>query len=83
VESAVLDEDASRVLSGHKVALCAADTEEGGAAAEVIPTADWGYLRLRRADNGEEQLRNWADRIRAQPWQDQKSTARRRLARAA
>ncbi len=34
-----------------------------------MPTADWGYLRLRRCDYTEAELRPWSDRIRAQPWQ--------------
>jgi uncharacterized protein YecE (DUF72 family) len=64
------DEEVMAALRGRKAALCTADTEEGGPTADVSPTADWGYLRLRRADYGEDQLRGWADRIRAQPWQD-------------
>jgi uncharacterized protein YecE (DUF72 family) len=64
------DDEVVSALRERKAVLCTADTEEGGPTAEVRPTADWGYLRLRRADYGEEQLRGWADRIRAQPWQD-------------
>ena len=64
------DDEVRAALRERKAALCAADTEEGGAAAEVVPTADWGYLRLRRADYGAEQLRSWTDRIRAQPWRE-------------
>jgi uncharacterized protein YecE (DUF72 family) len=33
-----------------------------------VPTADWGYLRLRRCDYTSAELQPWADRIRAQPW---------------
>ena len=64
------DEEVTAALRERKAALCTADTEEGGPPAEVSPTADWGYLRLRRADYDEEQLKSWAGRIRAQPWQD-------------
>jgi uncharacterized protein YecE (DUF72 family) len=35
----------------------------------LVPTAGWGYLRLRRADYDEAALLAWADRIRAQPWE--------------
>jgi uncharacterized protein YecE (DUF72 family) len=49
-------------------ALCLADTDEGPAATALVPTADWGYLRLRRADYDDEALRAWAERIQAQPW---------------
>ena len=34
-----------------------------------MPTADWGYLRLRRCDYDDAGLAEWAGRIRAQPWQ--------------
>ena len=64
------DEEVTAALRERKAVLCMADTEEGGPTSEVSPTADWGYLRLRRADYGEDQLRGWADRIRAQPWQE-------------
>jgi len=64
------DDEVVTALRERKAVLCTADTEEGGPPGEVTPTADWGYLRLRRPDYGEEQLRAWADRIRAQPWQD-------------
>ena len=33
-----------------------------------MPTADWGYLRLRRCDYDDAGLAAWAERIRAQPW---------------
>ena len=46
-----------------------ADTEESGAqGAPIVPTADWGYLRLRRMDYDAEALAPWAGRIRSQPW---------------
>ena len=36
----------------------------------VVPTASWGYLRLRKTEYGEDDLRDWAARVRAQPWQE-------------
>ncbi len=33
-------------------------------------TAGWGYLRLRRPDYGEAELQAWADRVRAQAWDE-------------
>ena len=62
------DEDVFSALREAGAALCAADTDE--AEATVLPTAEWGYLRLRRADYGDEALRAWAERIRSQPWQE-------------
>jgi uncharacterized protein YecE (DUF72 family) len=35
-----------------------------------VPTADWGYLRLRREDYDAAGLAAWAARIRAQPWRE-------------
>jgi uncharacterized protein YecE (DUF72 family) len=58
-------------LREHDVALVAVDEDESeGSGSPLVPTAAWGYLRLRRADYGEEALKVWLDRIRAQPWQD-------------
>jgi uncharacterized protein YecE (DUF72 family) len=64
------DDEVKAALRARNAALCTADTEEGGAAGETLATADWGYLRLRRVEYADDQLRAWADRIRAQPWQD-------------
>jgi uncharacterized protein YecE (DUF72 family) len=64
------DEEVYEALGGRNAALVCADTEESGeAGAPVVPTADWGYLRLRRCDYDDTRLAAWADRIRAQPWQ--------------
>lgn len=47
-----------------------ADTDEAeDRPAPLVATASWGYLRLRRADYGENDLAAWADRIRSQPWE--------------
>jgi uncharacterized protein YecE (DUF72 family) len=35
-----------------------------------VATADWGYLRLRRADYGDAELAAWAERLRGQPWSE-------------
>jgi uncharacterized protein YecE (DUF72 family) len=64
------DEEVYEALRGHGAALVCADTEESGeAGAPIVPTADWGYLRLRRCDYDDAGLAGWAERIRAQPWQ--------------
>ena len=64
------DEDVTDILRAAGAALCLADTDDGPAAPPLVATADWGYLRLRRADYDDEALRAWAGRIRAQPWTD-------------
>ena len=58
-------------LREHDIALVAVDEDESeGAGAPLVPTATWGYLRLRRTDYGEDALKVWLERIRGQPWQD-------------
>ncbi|MGH7512199.1 MAG: DUF72 domain-containing protein [Gemmatimonadales bacterium] len=58
-------------LREHDVALVAVDEDESeGAGAPLVPTAPWGYLRLRRTDYGEDALKVWLERIRGQPWQE-------------
>ena len=36
---------------------------------EIISTASWGYLRLRRVDYTEAELSQWMKRILSQKWQ--------------
>jgi len=55
-------------LRSHDVALVAVDEDDGGA--PLVPTASWGYLRLRRTTYQRDELAAWADRIRGQPWQE-------------
>jgi uncharacterized protein YecE (DUF72 family) len=47
--------------------LCIADTDEDPGN-EIIPTASWGYLRLRRSDYTDADLSQWLERILAQEW---------------
>ena len=61
-------EEVHETLRAHNAALVCADTEESAAGgAPIVPTADWGYLRLRRMDYDAAALEPWAARIRAQP----------------
>ena len=62
------DEPVFSVLRARRVALCIAEDEN--LATPLEPTTDWGYLRLRRQDYGEEDLLRWAERIRMQPWRE-------------
>jgi len=48
--------------------LCTPDSDEN-AASEIISTASWGYLRLRRVDYAENELSRWMKRILSQKWQ--------------
>ena len=59
-----LADDVYEVLRRHGAALCVADSEEFATPLEA--TAGWGYLRLRRQDYDDAALRGWAERLRAQ-----------------
>jgi len=56
------------LLRARGCSLCIADTDEKPAG-EIISTADWGYLRLRRSDYTEADLSKWLERILAQQWE--------------
>ena len=62
------DEDVHQALREHDVALVGVDEEEGPL--PLVATASWGYLRLRRADYGDDELRTWVSRVREQPWSE-------------
>ena len=47
---------------------CNEDTDENPAK-EIISTATWGYLRLRRSDYTDAGLSQWVERILAQKWE--------------
>jgi uncharacterized protein YecE (DUF72 family) len=62
------DDETYAALRDHQVALCAADAE--GEDAPVVPTAGWGYLRLRREQYEPADIDRWAQRVLAQPWEE-------------
>ncbi len=62
------EDDVFEALRARGAALCVAEDEE--LAAPLVATAGWGYLRLRRADYGETEVRAWADRVQAQAWEE-------------
>jgi uncharacterized protein YecE (DUF72 family) len=57
------DEETYAVLRAHQHALCVADTDED--TTPLVPTAPFGYVRLRRIDYAPDALVAWADRLRA------------------
>ncbi len=63
------DDEVHAILADRGAALCVADGVEGGAP-ELVSTADFGYLRLRRPDYGAADLDAWAEKVRAQPWRE-------------
>jgi len=63
------EKDIYDLLRSHGCALCIADADRENEP-PVVATADWGYLRLRREDYGDNDLQQWAERIKAQNWQE-------------
>jgi uncharacterized protein YecE (DUF72 family) len=63
------DPEVFDLLRQHRVALCIAEAEDG-VEVPFVSTADWGYLRLRRPDYGDTELKDWGTRVREQGWQD-------------
>jgi uncharacterized protein YecE (DUF72 family) len=64
-----LEDDVFELLRAQGVALCIAEAEDDFVV-PFVPTADWGYLRLRRTDYDDPALRDWAARIGSQAWRD-------------
>jgi uncharacterized protein YecE (DUF72 family) len=63
------DDEVYETLRRQGAALCVADTGEEPVV-PLVATTDWGYLRLRREEFRDEELRDWARRIGEQPWTD-------------
>jgi uncharacterized protein YecE (DUF72 family) len=63
------DDEVFAVLREHGVALCIAEAEND-LEIPFVSTADWGYLRLRRPDYGEAELKAWGERVRGQDWRE-------------
>ncbi|MDD5167989.1 MAG: DUF72 domain-containing protein [Syntrophales bacterium] len=62
-----LNEEILALLRERECSLCIADTDENPTT-EIIRTASWGYLRLRRSDYTEADLLAWRGRILSQKW---------------
>lgn len=60
-------DDTCEVLGAAGASLCIADDEK--LSTPLRATANWGYLRLRREDYVESDIREWGKRISAQPWE--------------
>jgi uncharacterized protein YecE (DUF72 family) len=63
-----LDDEILDLLRKKGSSLCIADADENPVN-EIIPTAPWGYLRLRRSDYTEADLSQWLERILSQKWE--------------
>jgi uncharacterized protein YecE (DUF72 family) len=56
-------------LRAHSCALCVADSEDLPLA-DLINTAGWGYIRLRREEYSDESLLEWLAKFRSQGWSE-------------
>ena len=63
------DDEVYGCLRAAGCALCIADTDDESVT-ELVSTAPWGYLRLRRSGYPEAELSEWADRVRSQDWDE-------------
>ena len=63
------DDEVFSLLRAKDSALVVSDTDEKPLT-EIISTANWGYLRLRRTSYDENDLMNWLQRVREQKWKD-------------
>lgn len=63
-----LDAGMPDLLRKKGCSLCMEDTDENPVN-EIISTATWGYLRLRRSEYPEDGLSEWAERILSQKWE--------------
>lgn len=55
-------------LREHNAALCSSDTDDAAESAPLVPTADFGYTRLRRTAYDEAALNAWHQRFSEQKW---------------
>jgi uncharacterized protein YecE (DUF72 family) len=62
-----LDDKILNLLRERGYSLCISDTDENPTN-EIINTAPWGYLRLRRSDYTDADLSQWIERILLQKW---------------
>jgi uncharacterized protein YecE (DUF72 family) len=63
------DDDVLEVLRSRNQALCISDTDDLPVT-HIDKTADWGYLRLRRVNYSEEDLKNWLEQVGRQEWNE-------------
>ncbi len=62
------EDDVVEALRARGAALCVAEDEE--LATPLVATAGWGYLRLRRQDYDDAAVAAWAEKVRAQSWDE-------------
>jgi len=66
-----VDDEITSILRDRDAAMCLSDTDEVADPDRlVIPSATWGYLRLRRTEYPDAELHKWRARVVSQPWAD-------------
>ena len=65
--SSWFDDETINCLREHNCALCMAEMDETKCS-NMIQTATWGYVRLRRSEYSRADLLNWKERILSQQW---------------
>lgn len=63
------DEEIFELLKKYKVALCVAEADNE-LKVPFVATADWAYLRLRREDYSDAELKTWVKKVQKQVWMD-------------
>ena len=63
-----LDDEILDLLRKRGASLCIADADENPVN-DIISTASWGYLRLRRSDYTDADLSQWMERVLSQEWE--------------
>jgi uncharacterized protein YecE (DUF72 family) len=63
------DDEVLEALRARGIALCIAEAEDK-LEVPFVSTADWGYLRLRRPDYTDAELKAWVKRIKGEKWSD-------------
>lgn len=63
------DDEVFELLRKQKAALCIADADDD-LKVPFVSTADWGYLRLRRAEYSTPALKKWVALVSEQEWRE-------------
>jgi uncharacterized protein YecE (DUF72 family) len=63
-----LDDEVTELLRAHGAALCTID--DAKKEVPLVPTAEFGYVRLRRTKYSKAALAAWRDRIRGMSWKE-------------
>jgi uncharacterized protein YecE (DUF72 family) len=64
------DDDVYEALGSGGAALVSGDPDDAPESLPLVPTAKWGYLRLRAPEYSDAALDSWGARIAQQPWDE-------------